>query len=89
MHNIDFGAGESILASHEDEVTRELKSRALRKEARSASSRTNWLSSQFERLHSLLDYWRLTLAKRLAASERADSLPHADEMSFSPGRDSA
>ena len=79
---IDFGAGESIIARHEDGVLLDLKSRDLRRHAREERKHASRLSQYVDRLRCEMDYQRLVLAKQLARFEIAQSILHADETSF-------
>jgi len=79
---IDFGAGESIMARHEDGVLRDLKSRDLRRHAREERGHASWLSTYVDRLRCEMDYRRLVLAEQLTRFEMAQSILRADETRF-------
>ena len=79
---IDFGAGESILARHEEYTLSALDAHELRRTAREGQQQASWLSRYADRLRCEMDYQRLVLAERLARFDMAQSILHSGETSF-------
>lgn len=84
---VDFGAGETILAQHEEYTRSSLAAHQLRHTVHERRRQVGRLSRYKERVRCEMDYQRLVLAERLARFEMAQSILRSSETSlFSTGQ---
>ncbi len=79
---IDFGAGEALLARHEEYTVSDLDAHRLRRAAKEGQQQASRISQYADRLRCEMDYRRLVLAERLERFSLAQSILHAGETSF-------
>ena len=79
---IDFGAGEAILARHEQDTVSDLDAHRLRRAASQGQRQESRLSKFADRVRCEMDYQRLVLAQRLERFDMAQSILRAGETSF-------